>query len=544
MLRVNQIVCPIEYKEEQIFQALCRKCKCQESDILRWKIARRSVDARKKPQLFYSYALLAECKNEKAILAKCKNDRDITKDDAMKFHFRVTGQRPLTRRPVIVGTGPAGLFCGLELAKAGFCPILLERGKDVERRSADVEAFWNGKGLKENSNVQFGEGGAGTFSDGKLNTLVKDKSGRNTHVLETFVEFGAKESILYDQKPHLGTDILKDIVRNMRAKIVSLGGEVRFESRMTDIRISEGQRIAAVEINGAEWLETEALVLAIGHSARDTLAMLYNKGLTMEAKPFAVGFRVQHPQDFINQSQYGTKESRLLGAAPYKLTATAQDGRGVYSFCMCPGGYVVNASSEEGALAVNGMSYSARDGDCANSAIIVAVSPKDYHGEDSPLAGTLFQKELEERAYQAGGGKIPVRKYGDFQADLVKQGILENVSAADEIAPFEPAIKGGYTETDITDIMPAVLNKAFADGMEKMNRKIQGFASKEVWLCGIESRTSSPVRICRDASLQSNIKGVYPCGEGAGYAGGITSAAMDGIKAAQEIAAIYHGVNG
>lgn len=552
MLRVNQIVCPIEYTEEQIFQALCRKCRCNESDILSWKIAKRSVDARKKPQLYYSYTLLANCKNEKSILSKCKRDRDVTKDDTQKYHFQITGQTELTKKPVIVGTGPAGLFCGLELARAGFHPIILERGKDVERRSADVEAFWNGAPLQENSNVQFGEGGAGTFSDGKLNTLVKDKYGRNTHALETFVAFGAKESILYDQKPHLGTDTLKDIVKNMREEIVSLGGEVRFESRMTDIRLSEledltdtgekSRRITAVEINGAEWLETEALVLAIGHSARDTLAMLYDKGLTMEAKPFAVGFRVQHPQSYINRSQYGAAKVAELGAASYKLTAKAIDGRGVYSFCMCPGGYVVNASSEAGALAVNGMSYSGRDGDCANSAVIVTVSPEDYQGKNSPLAGVLFQKELEKNAYQAGNGKIPARKYGDFLIDLVKRGILENVSCADDIAPFEPAMKGRYTVTDMTGIMPAVLNKAFSEGMEQMNRKIPGFASKEVWLCGIESRTSSPVRICRDVSLQSNIRGIYPCGEGAGYAGGITSAAMDGIRAAQEIGAVYCGV--
>ena len=553
MLRVNQIVCPIEYTKEQIFQALCRKCKCCESDILSWKIAKRSVDARKKPRLFYSYILLADCKNEKSILTKCKNDRDITQDDTPKFHFEVTGLTALTKRPVIVGTGPAGLFCGLELAKAGFRPILLERGKDVARRSADVESFWNGKALQINSNVQFGEGGAGTFSDGKLNTLVKDKYGRNSHVLETFVAFGAKESILYDQKPHLGTDVLKNIVRNMREKIISLGGEVRFESQVTDIRLpasktlsdsgEKSRRITAVEINREEWLETDVLVLAIGHSARDTLAMLYGKGLMMEAKPFAVGFRVQHPQSYINQNQYGAAKVPGLGAASYKLTAKAMDGRGVYSFCMCPGGYVVDASSEEGALAVNGMSYSGRDGECANSAVVVAVTPQDYQGEDSPLAGVFFQRELEKRAYLAGGGKIPIQKYGDFQTELMKQGILKEVSCGEDIVPFEPAIKGRYTVTDMTGVMPVMLNKAFADGMEQMNRKIRGFASKEVWICGIESRTSSPVRIGRDASLQSNICGIYPCGEGAGYAGGITSAAMDGIRAAQEIAAVYHGVN-
>lgn len=539
MLRINQIICPIAWKEEQIFQALCRKLKCRGSDILSWKIAKRSIDARKKPDLFYSYTLLAACRDERRLLTELKKDRDIAADDSISFHFQATGQKKISGRPVIVGTGPAGLFCGIELARAGFCPILLERGRDVDRRSADVEAFWETGRLSPDSNVQFGEGGAGTFSDGKLNTLVKDKYGRNLHVLETFVKFGAKESILYDGKPHLGTDVLRDIVRGMRKEIISLGGEVRFESRMSDIRISEKGRISAVEINGSEWLETEVLVPAIGHSARDTLAMLYEKGLTMEAKPFAVGFRVQHPQSFINRSQYGREEVRELGAASYKLTAKAKDGRGVYTFCMCPGGYVVNASSEAGHLAVNGMSYSGRNGKCANSAVIVAVSPKDYNGSDVPLAGVAFQRELERRAYLAGGGKIPIQKYGDFRAALTKQGLTEQEIVRDDIVPFKPALKGEYQETDLSTIMPATLNRAFAEGMEEMDRKIRDFASREVWIAGIESRTSSPVRICRDETMQSNIGGIYPCGEGAGYAGGITSAAMDGIKAAQEIAAVY-----
>lgn len=597
MLRINQITCPIDHSENQLFTALCRKLKCRKEDILDWKIARQSIDARKKPHLFYSYTLLAACREEDRLLKKLKKDRDITKDDSVTFHFQVTGQKPLAKRPVIIGTGPAGLFCGLELARAGFRPILLERGKDVERRSDDVKAFWSGEELHPDSNVQFGEGGAGTFSDGKLNTLVKDKYGRNTHVLKTFVEFGAKESILYDQKPHLGTDVLKNIVKNMREEIISLGGEVRFESRVTDIRVSsvrsdlknipsaagcisdlpcasahdactanlsedqtdteKAEKITTVEVNGSEWIETDILVLAIGHSARDTLAMLYEKHLVMEAKPFAVGFRVQHPQTFINETQYGTWEKKdgsegnekthpakdaasLLGAAPYKLTAKAKDGRSVYSFCMCPGGYVVNASSEKGRLAVNGMSYSGREGDCANSAIIVSVTPKDYGDTDSPLSGIVFQRELEKRAYEAAQGKIPIQKYKDFQTELVRQGLLKEVSCPDALAPFFPAIKGLYQEADITRILPAALNTAFADGMAEMDRKIHGFASGEVWLCGIESRTSSPVRIPRDASLQSNIAGIYPCGEGAGYAGGITSAAMDGIKVAEAIGAFYH----
>lgn len=548
MLRVNQIICPIESDDEQILQALCQKLKCRAGDIVSWKIAKRSVDARKKPELFYSYTLLVKCRKEQKILAQNRKDRDIARDDTAPFCFQVTGGTALDKPPVIVGTGPAGLFCALELARAGFRPILLERGRDVERRSRDVEAFWKeGKFLPE-SNVQFGEGGAGTFSDGKLNTLVKDKYGRNRHVLETFVKYGAKESILYDQKPHLGTDVLKNVIKNMRGEILSLGGEVRFESRMTDIRFSEDtaaqrrERISAVEINGEEWLETGVLVLAIGHSARDTCSMLYARGLRMEAKPFAVGFRVQHPQSFINRSQYGADHPPGLGAAAYKLTAKAGDGRGVYSFCMCPGGYVVNASSEEGYLAVNGMSYSGRNGDCANSAVIVSVSPEDYKTKDTPLDGIHFQRVLEQRAYRAGNGKIPIQKYREFQEKLADRGILEKPVYGEDMEPFSPALKGQYEQADLTDILPASLNRAFAEGMEEMNRKIRGFASGEVWLCGIESRTSSPIRIERDDVLQSNIEGIYPCGEGAGYAGGITSAAMDGIKAAQQIAAQYRPV--
>lgn len=545
MLRINQITCPISHTKKQLFAALCAKLKCKEADILSWQIAKRSVDARKKTLLFYSYTLLAACKNEEKLFQRLSKDRDITYDTSVTFSFRVTGQQKLRERPLIIGAGPAGLFCGLELARAGFRPILLERGKDVDQRCADVEAFWRGKPLLPDSNVQFGEGGAGTFSDGKLNTLVKDKYGLSAHVLKTFVEFGAKESILYDGKPHLGTDALKNIVKNMRQEILSLGGEVRFSKQMTDIKLSEKGHICAIEINGKEWLETEVLVLAIGHSARDTLSMLYKRHLSMEAKPFAVGFRVQHPQHFINETQYGCAETPL-GAAPYKLTAKAKDGRGVYSFCMCPGGYVVNASSEEGCLAVNGMSYSDRAGGCANSAIIVAVTPNDYGNAASPLSGIAFQRELERRAYEAAQGKIPVQKYGAYRESLQKQGLLKELSSAptDILSPFMPACKGFFKEADLTHILPPTLNTAFVDGMEEMNRKIRGFASAEVWLCGIESRTSSPVRIIRDDSLQSSFAGIYPCGEGAGYAGGITSAAMDGIRVAEKIAAVYHPING
>ena len=554
MIRINQIkLHPNSQNEGQELRKKAAKLlRIEHSGIRSLSIVKKSIDARKKPDITMVYTVDVKVDEEQKIIKKCgqKNGQiQLVEEKAYEF----PGTLPAKARPVIVGTGPAGLFCGYMLAKAGYRPILLERGREVHKRLADVERFWREGILDPISNVQFGEGGAGTFSDGKLTTTVKDPKGRMREALRIFVEAGAPKEILYEAKPHLGTDILTDVVVNLRKEIEACGGEVRFESQATGLFIENGH-VTGVEVNGAP-LVSEAVILAIGHSARDTLAMLYEKQLDMEAKPFAVGFRVQHPQAFINETQYGTWETpaekngnsvpakdaaSILGAAPYKLTAEAKDGRGVYSFCMCPGGYVVNASSEEGLLAVNGMSYSGRDGACANSAIIVSVSPKDYGDTDFPLSGIAFQRELEKRAYEAAQGKIPIQKYKDFQAELVKQELLREVSYSDAIAPFSPALKGFYKETDITHILPSVLNTAFVEGMEGMNRKIHGFASGEVWLCGIESRTSSPVRICRDVSLQSNIAGIYPCGEGAGYAGGITSAAMDGIKIAEQIGALYH----
>ena len=447
---------------------------------------------------------------------------------------------------VIVGTGPAGLFCGYYLALHGYRPILLERGADVDTRKQNVEAFWRDGKLLPNSNVQFGEGGAGTFSDGKLNTLVKDKSGRNLEVLKTFVRFGAKESILYEAKPHIGTDVLSEVVKRMREEIIRLGGAVRFNCQMTDMLV-EKDRITGVVINGQEKLACSQLVLAIGHSARDTFSMLYDKKLPMEAKAFAVGFRVEHSQELINISQYGLKQPGELGAAPYKVTAKTSVGRGVYSFCMCPGGYVVNASSEEGRLAVNGMSYSKRDGQNANSAIIVAVTPEDF-GSGHPLAGIEFQRRLEQKAFEAGRGKIPVQSYGDFKACVegqAGQAAQEPLEREKTSAKLLPQCRGDYEWADLTGILPEECNQAFVEGMESFERQIQGFASPETILSGVESRTSSPVRIIRDDKLQATIRGVYPCGEGAGYAGGITSAAMDGIRVAEVIASDYaHFIDG
>ena len=398
MLRVNQV----KVKEEHKRQDLCKKT----ADMLRipvqelrsLSIVRQSVDARKKPEIFYSYTVDVELPEavEDKILRKNKGRLQISKADTVKYRFPEAGENRMEHPPVIVGMGPAGLFCAYYLALHGYKPVLLDRGKCVEERQRDVESFWETGVLDTSSNVQFGEGGAGAFSDGKLNTLVKDKDGRNRVVLETFVKFGAKESICYEAKPHIGTDVLCSVVRNMRQEILALGGQVRFESQLTELHILDG-RVAGGVVNGEEFLPCSELVLAVGHSARDTFQMLYEKKVPMDAKAFAVGLRVEHPQSMMNKAQYGREEARVLGAASYKVTAKTSKGRGVYSFCMCPGGYVVNASSEPGRTAVNGMSYSGRGGRNANSAIIVSVTPEDF-GSNHPLAGVEFQRRLEERA--------------------------------------------------------------------------------------------------------------------------------------------------
>lgn len=539
MLRINQLKMPVSHTAEELTDKVRKLLRTDKSFEI--SVVRQSVDARKKPELFLNYVLDIRIKNEKEIYRRCDKKQVILQEEK-KYCFPVRNYRGKVR-PVIIGMGPAGLFCGYFLAEAGFRPILLERGNDVEKRTADVEKFWNTGQLHTESNVQFGEGGAGTFSDGKLNTLVKDKYGRNKEVLSVFVKEGAPEEILYDFKPHIGTDVLTCVIRNMREHIKALGGEVRFQAKVTGFEIRD-KRIKAVIINEEERLEADYVVLAPGHSARDTFQVLYDLGLAMEAKPFAVGFRVEHPQRLINLSQYGSEVQPVLGSAPYKVTAKTSAGRGVYSFCMCPGGYVVNASSEEGRLAVNGMSYSKRDSSNANSAIIVSVTPKDY-GSKHPLAGIAFQRGLEEKAYQLAKGAVPVERYGDFKAAVFreksrqtkKEESRKEQKIKELFQDFKPCIKGKWELSKVHQILPEELNQAFAEGMEQFDKIIPGFGDEKVFVEGIESRTSSPVRICRDdETLQSTIKGVFPCGEGAGYAGGITSAAMDGMKIAEEIA--------
>lgn len=510
---------------------------CAPETIEQLQILKCSIDARKKPDIVYSYTVDVRLKEkEDSYLKRVRDKNQVQKVTPQPYCFPKPGVERLTHRPVIVGTGPCGLFAGYMLALHGYRPILLERGASVENRQQDVEEFWKTGVLKPESNVQFGEGGAGTFSDGKLNTLVKDKDGRGREVLRIFVEAGAPEHILYDAKPHIGTDVLTGVVKHMRETIMEHGGEIRFHSKVTDLLIEEG-KLTGVCINDRERLDTSICILAIGHSARDTYQMLQERGVAMEAKAFAVGFRVEHPQSLIDMDQYGClHEEGCLPTAAYKVTAKTSTGRGVYSFCMCPGGYVVNASSEEGMVAVNGMSYSKRDGANANSAIIVSVMPEDYP-DRSPLGGIAFQRALEKKAWELGNGKVPVESYGDFKQAVTGEQASHHGEAFYQ--DFEPSHKGDTVQAPVHEILTTEMNQAFIEGMEHFDHILQGFANAKVLVSGVESRTSSPVRICRNQELQSEVQGLYPCGEGAGFAGGITSAAMDGLRVAEVIGANY-----
>lgn len=521
MVKIQQIKLPVSHTKEDLENKIKKLLKISSGDLLSWTIRRQSLDARKKPELFFVYTVEAEVKKEKQVLKKV-NNKNIMSTTPVRFSYLKTNTE-VSQRPVIVGSGPAGLFCAYYLVQAGLKPLIIERGEDVENRLKTVEKFWETGELKKESNVQFGEGGAGTFSDGKLNTLVKDTKGRNQEVLKIFVKFGAPEEILYQQKPHLGTDMLIGIVKNMRNCIKNAGGEFCFSSKMTDIQIENG-KVSAITVNDTEKVKTDCLVLAIGHSARDTFTLLKDKNLPMEAKAFAVGLRAEHPQTLINLYQYGQESSPYLGAASYKLTHKCKNNRGVYSFCMCPGGFVVNASSEEKRLAVNGMSYQNRGSANANSALIVTVTPEDFPGTDV-LRGMDFQRRLEEKAYALGKGNIPLQLYGDF---------TEN-KTSEAFGSVLPCMKGKYTFANLRELLPEELNAVLIEGIEAFEKIIPGFSRKDAVLSGIESRTSSPIRILRNEAFESAICGIYPCGEGAGYAGGITSAAMDGLKVGEAI---------
>ncbi len=524
MIRITQLKLPVDHTEEDLKNKIAKILRTDPAKIT-FQILRQAVDARHKTDKQFVYTVEVKAPEEKKLVHRV-NNKDIMLTNEQKYRFPDPGTRKLSGRPVIIGTGPAGLFCGWYLARAGYAPILLERGDRADLRQQKVSRFWEQGILDPDSNVQFGEGGAGTFSDGKLNTLVKDESGRNREVLLRFTEAGAPSAILYQSKPHLGTDLLVSIVSTLRNQIIEMGGEVRFLSKVTDI-IPEGDQIRLI-VNGAEEIRTPVCVLATGHSARDTFHVLHDRKILLQPKAFAVGVRMEHPQELINLALYGTENDPVLGAAAYKLTHTCRSGRGVYSFCMCPGGYVVNASSEEGHLAVNGMSYQARDAKNANSAIIVTVTPEDFP-EEGPLGGIAFQRRLERAAYMAGKGKIPVQLFGDFCEGKESTGPGSLI----------PWIKGGYTYGNVREILPAYIGDSIEEGITAFDRKIRGFAMKDALISGVESRTSSPVRVVRDPKTLTSVKGLYPCGEGAGYAGGITSAAMDGIRVAEAIASMF-----
>ena len=517
MLRVRNL--KVEVLKKDIIGALTKKLKVSENDIRDYEIIKESIDARNKQEIYYVYELDVNVKNEKRIK---KND-DIFESKKRSYIFSKTGTKK--GNIVIVGAGPAGLFASYILAENGYKPLIIERGKQVEERIEDIEEFFKTNRLNPNSNVQFGEGGAGAFSDGKLNTMVKDSSNRHFKVFDTFIKCGAPSDIMYSSHPHIGTDLLRIVIKNMREKIIEMGGVFRFNTKLTNIVI-ENNSLKEIIVNDSEHIKCDALVLAIGHSARDTFKMLYESKLIMQPKPFAVGLRVIHDQNMINESQYGKKYKDVLPNASYKLTYQA-NGKGVYTFCMCPGGYVINASSEEKMLAINGMSNHDRNSGFANSAVIVTINENDFGS--NPLDGIKYQRELEKKAYELGNGKIPVQLLKDFN-DNKKSNSFGNI---------KPLFKSEYEFANLNQILPNYISNSIKEAFPDFGRRIKGFDNDDTVLCGIESRTSSPVRIVRNEFFESNIKGIYPCGEGAGYAGGITSAAIDGIKVAEELAKIY-----
>lgn len=528
MIRISQLKLPITHTKAQLEKKIAKALK-NPGNSFTYEIKKQSLDCRHKNDKIFVYTVDVTIRDEQKLIKKVNNNNVmLTKE--RPYERPSPGETPLLHSPVIVGSGPAGLFCGWYLAKAGYCPIILERGEEAEKRQKTVENFWKNGVLDPESNVQFGEGGAGTFSDGKLNTLVKDPYGRNHEVLKRFVAAGAPEEIIYQQKPHLGTDVLVGIVEKMRHEIEEMGGKFCFRSKVTDL-IFENNTLKEIEINNDKRIPAQVCVLAPGHSARDTFEMLQKRGVYMEPKSFAVGLRIEHPQEMINMDLYGEPENELLGAASYKVTHKCANGRGVYSFCMCPGGYVVNASSEPGRLAVNGMSYQARDSRNANSAMIVTVTPEDFP-DKGVLGGVEFQRDLEKKAWELGEGKIPVQLFGDFCKN----------QASEALGEVTPCMKGEYILTNVRSVLPKAVGDSIEEGVRAFGKRISGFDREDALLSGIESRTSSPVRIVRDQELTANMAGIYPCGEGAGYAGGITSAAMDGIKVAETVCRKYAAI--
>lgn len=524
MIKIRQIKLNVlDDSIEKLRKKVISKYRIKDSDIKEFKIEKKSIDARDKNNIYYVYEVLLVLEKEDLFLKRVNNN-NVLKVEVNPYSVEISGKEEINNRPIVVGAGPAGLFCAYFLAKYNYKPIIIERGEKIENRVVKVDKFFETGILDTESNVQFGEGGAGTFSDGKLNTLVKDKKGRMKKVFEILVENGAPKEILYENKPHIGTDILKRVVTNIRNKIIEYGGEFRFSTKLTNIEI-ENNRLKRIEVNNNLWIDCNILVLAIGNSARDTFRMLFDKKIEMTSKPFAVGVRISHPQEMINKSQYNGYEN--MPKASYKLTYQTKNKRGVYSFCMCPGGYVINASSEDGRLVVNGMSNYMRDSKNSNSAIIVTVSNKDYG--NGVLDGILFQERLEEKAYTLGRGNIPVQLYKDF---------LENRETTNFLDVL-PEFKGNYTFANLNLLFDEEICNSLKEAINYFDTKISGFARSGAIIAGVETRTSSPVRIVRNDELSSNILGIYPCGEGSGYSGGITTSAMDGMKVFEIIARKY-----
>jgi uncharacterized FAD-dependent dehydrogenase len=534
MLRITELKLPIDHPDEDLRPALLQRLGIGSDELLDFTLFKRSYDARKKSsELCFIYTIDFQVRDEAALLQRLADDRHV--NVAPDVSYKVVGHAPagLSERPVVVGFGPCGIFAGLLLAQMGFRPIILERGKEVRQRTKDTWGLWRKNVLNPESNVQFGEGGAGTFSDGKLYSQIKDPQFHGRKVLHEFVKAGAPAEILYVSKPHIGTFRLTGVVEHMRHQIEALGGEVRFEQRVTDVLIDDGQ-LQGVVLDGGERIDSRHVILALGHSARDTFRMLHARGVFMEAKPFSVGFRIEHPQSLIDRARLGKYAGHpKLGAADYKLVYHAKNGRSVYSFCMCPGGTVVAATSEPNRVVTNGMSQYSRNERNANSGIVVGITPEDYPG--GPLAGIELQERLESHAYTLGGStyEAPAQLVGDF--------IAGRPSSA--LGSVEPSYKPGVKLVDLADALPAYAIEAIREALPAFEKQIRGFALHDAVLTGIETRTSAPLRITRNQIMQSlNVKGLYPAGEGAGYAGGILSAGVDGIRIAEALARDMLGI--
>ena len=545
MLRIHEIKRNLGEEMDVIPRNIIKKLNIKDLEITELQVIKESVDARNKAEIKLVYSIdfvpslpgknVAETE---AFLMDISKGIKLEKSPDMSYHPVPQGRDAMKHRPVIAGFGPCGMFAGLILSEMGYRPLIIERGKPIAERIKDVDRFWDKGMLDEESNVQFGEGGAGLFSDGKLTTQIKDPRVRK--VLEEFVEAGGAPEILYQQKPHIGTDVLRKIVLNIRKKIIENGGEILFQSKLSDLVVAEetgNKKIQGVIINGERKIDTEALILAIGHSARDTFRVLHRNDVVLEQKPFSIGVRIEHPQALINEAQYGKAwETYDLGAADYKLAHHCENGRGVYTFCMCPGGYVIGAASQDGGVVTNGMSYHDRGSALANSALLVDVRKSDFPNE-SPIAGIEFQEKYERLAFVAGGSNYhaPAQKLKDFMGDSQPSKHTET----NGVSTVEPTYRPNTEWADLSKCLPEFAVEAMREAIPVLGRKLRGFNMGEAVMTGVETRSSSPVRITRDQNLMSSIEGLYPAGEGAGYAGGIMSAAVDGIRIAEEIVKKY-----